>query len=183
MDFADENLLDVALALPNAVVVRTLSKAWGLAGLRVGFAAGPKKVIDWMRRTGHPYAVSSLSLALAETWLKIGARSVRKFVCCARKERREFEALLSSLGVKTTRSQGNFVYAEFDDARYVADRLAELGIAVRTFPDKRYLENAARISMPGNSTEFERLCSAMKTILGQEAGASKSSDVKKGGRR
>ena len=58
-EFAEADLTHTALALPNAVVIRTFSKAWGLAGLRVGYALGPVEIIRWLRTvatnrlTGH----------------------------------------------------------------------------------------------------------------------------------
>ncbi len=76
-EFADEDLTPAALALPNAVVTRTFSKAWGLAGLRVGYAAGPAEIVGWMRAAGGPYAVASASLALAEALARTGRRRGR----------------------------------------------------------------------------------------------------------
>ncbi len=62
VEFGDDALFRAALALPNAVVIRTLSKAWGLAGLRVGYAVGHAALIGWLRAGGGPYAVSGPSL-------------------------------------------------------------------------------------------------------------------------
>ena len=70
-EYADADLTPAALTLPNVVVTRTLSKAWGLAALRVGYAAGPVAVIDALRTAGLPYAVSGLSVAMARRWLAL----------------------------------------------------------------------------------------------------------------
>ncbi|MCJ7755459.1 MAG: aminotransferase class I/II-fold pyridoxal phosphate-dependent enzyme, partial [Thermoanaerobaculales bacterium] len=74
VDFTDPeyDLAPLALDYPNAVVVRTLSKAWGAAGLRVGYALGDPRVVDWLRRIGLPFPVSAPSLALAATMLADG---------------------------------------------------------------------------------------------------------------
>src|SRR5581483_5290507 len=85
-EFADEDLTQAALRLPSAVVFRTLSKAWGLAGLRVGYAAGHARLIGWMRSAGAPYAISSVSIALAEARLQHGEARMKKFVKTVRGE-------------------------------------------------------------------------------------------------
>jgi histidinol-phosphate aminotransferase len=64
-EFADEDLTARALELNNVIVTRTLSKAYGLAGLRVGYAIGSEQLISPLRVVGHPYPVSGLSVAVA----------------------------------------------------------------------------------------------------------------------
>jgi len=64
-----------ALELPNVVVVRTLSKAHGLAGVRVGYALGRPDTIRWLRAAGNPYAVSGPGLELALGCLQRPART------------------------------------------------------------------------------------------------------------
>ncbi len=53
VEFADVDLTPAALELGNVLVFRTLSKAWGLAGLRVGYVVGPAEVVGWLRRVGR----------------------------------------------------------------------------------------------------------------------------------
>src|SRR5262245_523924 len=98
-DFADEDLTACALALPNAVAVRSLSKSWGLAGLRVGYAAGPARIIRWLRAAGGPYSVSGPSLALATEWLQQGESAMREYVERIRYERTLLGEVLRGLGV------------------------------------------------------------------------------------
>lgn len=169
-DFADNDLTSFVLSLPNAVITRTLSKAWGLAGLRVGFAAGSPEVMSWLRAAGQPYAVSSLSLAVANKRLETGQQEVRQFVSRVREERLVLVEVLRGLpDVKTWPSQGNFVFARFKDATWVRDGMAGLGIAVRAFPGKPYLEDGMRITVPGNETDFNRLIHGFRTVLDPEA--------------
>ena len=59
-EFSDCDLIPAALALPNAVVFRTFSKASGLAGLRLGYAMGPVRWIEVLRGAGLPYPFSAL---------------------------------------------------------------------------------------------------------------------------
>ena len=72
VEFADHDLTEFALSLPNVIVTRTLSKAWGLAGLRVGYAASRSENIRSLSEIGSPYPVSSVALALAAEELQTG---------------------------------------------------------------------------------------------------------------
>ncbi len=168
-EFADEDLAPAALALPNAVVTRTFSKAWGLAGLRVGYAAGPAEIVGWMRAAGGPYAVASASLALAEAWLERADGEVARFVTRVRGERERLTARLARLGARPEPSQANFAFARFRDARFVRDALAGLGIAVRHFAGRPGLEDALRITCPGDDAARERLERALDAALAPQA--------------
>ena len=117
-EFADEDLMDAALSLPRAVAVRTLSKAYGLAGLRVGYAVGPANLIRSMRAVGAPYPVSALSLAVASDQLRSAGARVATTVARVRQERDQLGNLLAQLGARPLPSQANFVLAEFPDAQW-----------------------------------------------------------------
>lgn len=171
VEFADRDITKAVLALPNTICTRTFSKAWGLAGLRVGYAMGSRQVIDWMRVTGHPYAVSAPSLLLALERFRHGREEVRGFVSRVREQRAELARLLESLGVRTLPSRGNFLLGTFDDGGRVCRGLAERGIAVRPFPGKPYLDNCLRITVPGEAVAFERLCRELRAVIeGEEQG-------------
>jgi HAD superfamily hydrolase (TIGR01548 family) len=168
-EFADEDLTPAALALPNAVAIRSLSKAWGLAGARVGYAAGPAGIVSWLRAAGHPYAVSGPSLAAARSRLETGGEAVRAWTGRVREERAALAGLLERLGAAAASSQANFVLGRFADAAWVRDALSGLGIAVRAFPGTPGLEDALRITLPGNEAGFARLCRALETALRPQA--------------
>ncbi|MDX2119098.1 MAG: histidinol-phosphate transaminase [Planctomycetota bacterium] len=173
-EFADVDLTRVVLGLPNAVMLRTMSKAWGLAGMRVGFAAGCEQAIGWMRAAGGPYAVSGPSLAVAERWLATGENAMRGFVDRVRRERGELTALLASLGADASASQANFAFARFANAgapraQAVYERLAERGIAVRWFSTRAEIADCLRITCPGEEAAFVRLKTALHEVLGPSA--------------
>ena len=168
-EFADQDLSEVALSLPNAIVLRTMSKAWGLAGLRVGFALGPADLIHWLRIAGQPYAVSGPSLVLAAARLERGKDVVDAYVARVRNERRELERLLSEAGAEPHPSQGNFVFARTPKAMWIRDALAGLGIAVRVWPGHPELDGTVRISCPGSEGAFERLYHALQAALAPSA--------------
>jgi len=167
-EFADEDLTKTALTLPNAVVFRTLSKALGLAGLRVGFAIGAAQVIERLRAMGMPYPVSAPSLRLAQAGLERRDQS-RGYIETVRKERAVLADLLTELGLEPSSSQGNFIFARTDNAQWWRDGLAGLGIGVRAWPEKPTLRNALRLTCPGDADDFERLEKALRTIAKPEA--------------
>ena len=162
VEFADVDLTSAALALPNALVVRTFSKALGLAGLRVGYALGPPQVIRWLRSVGQPYAVSGISAVLAEESLVSGDAPLQAFVSRVREERDAMTQVLRECGANPSASQGNFVLARFSDAAAVWRSLAERGIAVRAFATHPQLHNHLRITCPGEPGAFARLIVALR---------------------
>ena len=168
-EYAQVDLTEAALALPNAVVVRTFSKAWGLAAARVGYAIGPAPVIRALRAAGNPFAVGGPSLALAHARLEQGDASMRAHVRTVRYERERLAAQLRRLGARVAPSQANFVLAELGEAERARDLLAGLGIGVRAFPDRDELAGCLRIACPGDERDFERLTAALDAALAPRA--------------
>lgn len=165
VEFCDEDLTGAALELPNAVVVRSFSKALGLAGLRVGYALGPAEAIGWLRTAGSPYPVSSLSRTLAAARLERLDPEVTAYVERVRVERVLLRDLLEELGAHAPASHANFVLARLAHAHEVQRLLAERGIAVRAFPGRRHLEDALRITCPGEARAFDRLLLALREVF------------------
>jgi histidinol-phosphate aminotransferase len=162
-EFADEDLTSAALELPNVVVVRTLSKAWGLAGLRVGYALGAPELVAALRRAGNPYPVAAPSLALASAWLERGAEQVAAGVRRVRAERDVLARALARAGAEPLPSQANFVLARFADAARVWRALADAGIAVRRF-DEPALQDFLRITCPCDEAACARLLDALEDL-------------------
>lgn len=161
IEYADDDPTRELLAYGNVLVLRTFSKAWGLAGLRVGWVAGPAEVIGWLRRIGAPYAVSGWSIAVALARLPVGPGPVH--LAAVRAER---EAITRAIGddLRVDPSGANFVWARGSRARWLADGLAGFGIATRTFPDDPL---AVRIGCPNGS--LPRLTAAIEITLRPEA--------------
>ncbi len=170
VDFAEpeQDLLELALEHPNAVVVRTLSKAWGAAGLRVGFAVADPRVIDWLRRVGLPFPVSAPSLAAAAAILAEGGPEPA-LIAAVRGQREALGGLLAGLGAEPLPSAGSFVFARFADAPQVWRGLHALGIAIRAFAARPELAGWLRITLPGDAASFDRLAAALRTVLAPEA--------------
>lgn len=166
-EFADIDLMPVVLELPNAVGVRSLSKAWGLAGLRVGWVAGPVDLITPLRAAGGPYAVAGPSVAMALDALA-DETGVAEFTATIARERERMAAGLTALGADPVPSKGNFVYAQFARPSWVRDGLAGLGIGVRLFDDTPG-PGPLRISCPGRAGDIDRLERGLRTVLDPEA--------------
>jgi HAD superfamily hydrolase (TIGR01548 family) len=168
-EFADEDLTEVALSLPHALVFRTLSKAWGLAGCRVGYVVGPARLLDWLRRAGGPYAVAAPSLALAAELLARGPETMVRTVAEVRREREALRATLERHGAEALPSQANFVFCRPRDAGWLSDGLAGLGIAVRGWPGDGRLGPHLRITCPADEAAYRRLEQAIAAVLAPEA--------------
>ncbi|MGP1310885.1 MAG: pyridoxal phosphate-dependent aminotransferase, partial [Phycisphaerales bacterium] len=112
VEFADADPTPDLLREPNVVIVRTFSKAMGLAGLRIGYAIVPPDLANALRAAGGPYPVSSISLAAASSALRGGERR-RGFIDRLRDERERLTETLRSAGVAALDSQANFVAARF----------------------------------------------------------------------
>jgi histidinol-phosphate/aromatic aminotransferase/cobyric acid decarboxylase-like protein len=167
-EFADVDLTATALTLPNVLMIRTMSKAWGLAGLRVGYLLGEQATVRRIAAYGNPYPVSRISLAVAAERIRSND-GVDAYVAEVKRERTELTALLQNGGLSPIPSRANFVYFEVTAPQTIATDLAATGIAIRTFPQRSGLEDAVRITLPGDSDEYDRLVDALASALNTKA--------------
>ena len=165
-DFADRDLTGVALEYEHALVVRTLSKAWGLAGLRIGYACGHPEVVSRLRAAGGPYSMATASLWLAQQWLQSGGPFMRAYVAAVRQRRARIAALLRDAGAQVWPSQANFVLTRIEGAAALNESLAARGILVRSFPGHPQLEDCLRIACPPDDEAMRVFCRALEEILG-----------------
>ena len=169
-EYADDDLTREALEHENVVVLRTFSKAWGLAGCRVGYAVASPPVISILRNAGNPYPVSALSARVALKRLDEGGEAMRRHVAAVRRERSRLRDWLRQRGVPVPRSQGNFLIADFGErAGFIRRALAALGVLVRAFPHRPEIATGLRISLPGDEEAFRRLLAALETVLEPQA--------------
>jgi histidinol-phosphate aminotransferase len=129
------------------VVVRTMSKAFGLAGLRVGWAVGPRPLIAELEKTRGPYKVGGLAERAAIAALTLDRAWVQARVDEVRTLRERFIADLRSRGFEPLPSQANFVLVPTPNAEAVAARMRAHGVSVRAFPSLPGLGDAVRISI------------------------------------
>jgi histidinol-phosphate aminotransferase len=119
---------------PNVCVLRTFSKAYGLAGLRVGFAVAHEPVADAIRKTAVPFGVSSIAqLAAIESLRREAALFERVETLVAERDR--VRATLLDQGWEVPVSEANFVWLDLGDAAIeFAAACDEAGVIVRAFP-------------------------------------------------
>ena len=121
---------------PNLVILRTFSKAYGLAGLRVGYAIGPAYILDAARSTAIPLSVTAASAAAALASLEPEAeRELLARVETIAGRREALRAALLEQGWPVPEAHGNFVWLPTGDRTVeVAERLFDAGLVTRAFP-------------------------------------------------
>ncbi|MDR3447888.1 MULTISPECIES: histidinol-phosphate transaminase [unclassified Dyella] len=143
----------------NLAVLRTLSKAWALAGARVGMLLANEDVIALLRRIMAPYPLPSPCVALAlEALSEAGQVAARSHIAIVREQRARMAlALAGAPGVRQVLpSQANFLAVRFDEAGAVYRCLLEAGIVVRDIQRYPQLEDALRITI-GKPEENDRV--------------------------
>jgi cobalamin biosynthesis protein CobC len=160
--FADVLPAEVSLAPdlpPSTLVLRSFGKAYGLAGLRLGFAVAEADLATRLRNELGPWAVSGPALAIGTTaladnpWLNHTREQLAA-------DSQRLDQLLIAAGSGMVGGTPLFRLAEHTDAQRLANRLAQRGIHVR-----RFSYNAAwlRFGLPGNEVEWQRLEAALAT--------------------
>ena len=158
----DENAIDGIATLKahsNVGVLRTFSKAYGLAGLRVGYFIGPKNIADAVRKTAVPFGVSTIAQVAAVASLEHEAelfKRVEEVIA----ERTWFESELTKLGFNLPRSQANFVWIPLGE-RTEEFALRSEGIAVSIRP---FAGEGVRISI-GERPALERVIELAKDFV------------------
>ncbi|HEY7876665.1 MAG TPA: histidinol-phosphate transaminase [Gemmatimonadaceae bacterium] len=131
----------------NVLVARTMSKAFGLAGLRVGYASGDRDLVAAVEKSRGPYKVNAVAERAALAALEKDLDWVRARIDEARVNRESFRAALHEIGLGPLHSASNFVLAPVPHAVAVARRMREAGVAVRPFPALRGIGDAVRITI------------------------------------
>jgi histidinol-phosphate aminotransferase len=148
---------------PNLVVTRTFSKAYGLAGVRVGYALSDPKVADALNRVRQPFNVNALALAAASAALQ-DQEHVTRTVAVNREALVQIRAGLDALGLRSYPTQGNFVLLDCArPALPVYEAMLRAGVIVR--PVGAYgLPNHLRITS-GTPVQNQRMLAALAQAL------------------
>ncbi|HWN58400.1 MAG TPA: histidinol-phosphate transaminase [Methylomirabilota bacterium] len=164
VDFADENALGLVRRHRNVVVLRTLSKSYSLAGMRLGLCFAHPAVIDALMKVKDSYNLSRVALAAGAEALRDSAW-MRRNVEKVRRTRARTESRLRALGFEVPPSQANFVLARMPgrDMAPVARGLRRAGILVRHFATP-LLQDALRISI-GTPAEMAALFKALAPLV------------------
>lgn len=163
IDFAKtESLVKHILEYPNLVVLHTLSKAWGLAGIRLGYCTADALIISYLLKVKSPYNINALTSRTTLQALSKGAE-VRQTIEAIIQER---SWLMGELGQllcvdKVYPSDANFVLVRCTDADALFRILAAKGVIVRNRSTEPLLQNCLRITV-GTHRENEMLIQTVK---------------------
>ena len=150
---------------PNVVVTRTLSKAYGLAGLRIGFAVADPRVADIMNRVRQPFNVNHLALQAA-----VAAIDDEAFIAKSRETNaaglRQLVHGFQQLGLEYIPSLGNFISVRVGDAARVYAALLARGVIVRPIAGYGMPEHLrVTVGLPEHNTRF---LDALAAVLGKD---------------
>ena len=149
-DFADDDLTAYAAESERLVSLRTFSKAFGLAGLRIGFAIGPAALVHEIEKSRGPYKVNSVAEAAALALLAADADWIRAGVAQVRENRERLHSTLEARGYRCLPSGGNFVLLSVPQGHSSATLAAGLrnrGVAVRPFAGLPNLGDCVRVTL------------------------------------
>jgi len=168
--FHGETVMDPIGTVPNLIVARTFSKAYGLAGLRLGLLAGPYELMRWIRRVQSPYSVNSIALAclppaLADTsylnWYVSEVIEARAF----------FEAALDAAGVCRWPSRANFILVEIGPRHAEFVRLMRaVGVLVRDRSSDPGCDGRVRITIGTREQMKHAIAALNETMAALRAG-------------
>ena len=167
-EFASWNCLDLLQRYPRVVITRTLSKAFGLAGLRIGYALGKPDIVAEIEKSRGPYKVSGLAQQAAVAALTADLDWVRDHVREAIANRERLVGELVNVGLAPLPSESNFVLVPVPNASALDVPLRERGIAVRPFRSLPRIGDALRISI-GPWDMLQRFIDTLAEILAVKA--------------
>lgn len=156
IDFADEDgFMDELARRPNLIILRTLSKAWGMAGLRLGLAFASEEIAAIFSRVKYPYNISVAAQALAMRRLR---RGIDRRVAEIKRERARLAETLAALPAieKVYPSDANFLLVRTARPRELYGRLIDAGIIVRDRSSVPGCEGCLRITV-GTPSENQKL--------------------------
>jgi histidinol-phosphate aminotransferase len=165
VDFALDSQLPLLAKHENLLIVRTMSKSYALAGMRIGFALGSPGLIAALDAVKDSYNLDRLAIAAATAAIE-DTEHHRKIVDHVVKERLWLEDQLAEVGFEHSPSEANFVFVKpplGNSAPAVADALRERRILIRHY-DLDPINGWFRITV-GTRPQHERLLSALKDIL------------------
>ena len=173
-EFASIDLSPIALDSDRVLVARTMSKAFGLAGLRIGYATGAPALVAEVEKSRGPYKVSAIAERAALAALGDGLEWAREHIVDAKDNRARLTLELERRELAPIRSEANFVLVPITNANARARHMRTLGVAVRPFeglpPISDALRNSAgsalRISV-GPWDMVEAALSALDATMGE----------------
>src|SRR5690606_5026989 len=166
IDFAPgKSLLAQLNDFPNLVILQTFSKAWGMAGIRLGMAFAASEIVSVLNKIKYPYNLNILTQQKALELIE-NRDKVEKWVKLLIAEREKMRTLLADFPfvIKIFPSDANFILVKMHDARGIYEYLKENGVIVRDRSKVHLCEDSLRITI-GSSDENEQLLTALKNLI------------------
>jgi len=145
-EFASVDLSPLALESDRVLVARTMSKAFGLAGLRIGYATGAPALVAEVEKSRGPYKVNAVAERAALAALGDGLDWAREHIAEAKTNRERLTLELAGRGLAPIPSEANFVLVPITNANARARHMRTLGVAVRPFEGLPAVSEALRAS-------------------------------------
>jgi histidinol-phosphate aminotransferase len=168
VEFASTPSIAQAIAsVPNLVILRTFSKAYGLAGARLGLLLAQQEIITWVMKILAPYPLPILANSILHDALSSSRLAeVQTQIATLKQERSRLAEQLSKLPciTKIWPSEGNFLLIETTDAKKIMKNCAARGIVLRDMSSKQDLANCIRISV-GLPNENSKLIDTLQTVV------------------
>lgn len=159
-EYSKQNFIKLIESFPNLIVTRTFSKAYGLAGLRIGYAVAQKPLIEKLYCVKPPFTVNTFSERVAIEAMK-DKKFVRKVVSDTLKERMYLKQNIRKLGFKPYPSDSNFIVVDIGrPSKAIYQKIRGEGILIRDLTDFQGLANFVRITV-GTRTQNEKLLKAL----------------------
>lgn len=163
-EFAGVSSVDLVKQYDRLLVIRTMSKAFGLAGLRIGYAIGQPSLVMEVEKSRGPYKLNAMAEQTALAALQHDMPWVNEHIALAVTLRERLAGELRTRGFAPLESHANFVCVPVSDCVNVGLALRELGVAVRPFPGLPHIGDALRISV-GPWPLLERFLVAFDAVM------------------
>lgn len=165
-DFHGVTLVPDVAGTPNIFIARTFSKAYGLAGLRIGVLAGPREQMPMVRRVSSPYSVNAVALLALPTALA-DSEYIAGYVAQVRHGRLRLQQELQSLGVHNWPSDANFLLLRIGERhRDFVAAMRERGILVRDRSSDPGCDGCVRITI-GTTGHMDKLSQALREVAAE----------------
>ena len=165
-EFAESSFVDLVERSERVVIARTLSKAFGLAGLRVGYAIAAPRLVAEIEKARGPFKVGGPSERAALAAINEDREWVSARVGDAIQCRERLLAALRDVGLAPLPSAANFVLVPVEDALEIGRRLRERGVAVRPFTALPTIGDALRITV-GPWPMMETLIANLREVIAE----------------
>lgn len=165
-EFSGKSFIEEIEKYENLIITRTLSKAYGLASIRVGYAIGNKKIIRILNRIKPPYNLNAISEAIAAEALKSDA-FLNKTIRTIETEKNELYKKLKSIGTTPYPSDTNFILVKLPvNSKAFCKKLEKEGVLIKDVGNLPLLENHVRITI-GTRVHNKLLIEKMSKVLGK----------------